>query len=105
MSIGYIGLGMILGALFNEKQVPIVWISVNLLTIFGGAWFPLEALGGVIQSTMNALPFAHALYAARDVMVQGVGFSGIATDFYWVLGYTLVFFTLGIFLFRRRMVE
>jgi len=105
MSVGYIGLGMILGSLFTSTQVPIVWISVNLLTIFGGAWFPLEEIGGVIQSTMNALPFAHALYAARDVMVQGVGFSDVAIDLYWVLGYTLAFFALGVFLFRRRMVE
>ena len=65
----------------------------------------LEEIGGGIQSTMNALPFAHALDATRDVMVHGVGFSDIAIDFLWVIGYTLVFFTLGIFLFRRRMVE
>ena len=105
MSIGYIGLGMILGSLFTEKQVGIVWIPVNLLTIFGGAWMDLEDIGGVIQSTMNALPFAHAIDAARDVMMHGVGFSDIAIDFYWVIGYTLVFFALGVFLFRRRMVE
>jgi len=105
MSIGYIGLGMLLGSLFTYKQVPIAWIAINLLTIFGGAWMDLEAIGGGIQSTMNALPFAHAIDAARDVMVHGVGFSDIATDFYWVLGYTLVFFALGVFLFRRRMVE
>ena len=54
---------------------------------------------------MNALPFAHALYAARDVMVHGVGFSDIAIDFYWVLGYTMAFFVLGVSLFRRRMLE
>jgi ABC-type polysaccharide/polyol phosphate export permease len=54
---------------------------------------------------MNALPFAHALYAARDVMIHGVGFVDIATDFYWVFSYTLVFFALGVLLFRRRMVE
>lgn len=105
MSIGYIGLGMILGSLFTEKQVGIVWILVCLLTIFGGAWMDLEDIGGVIQSTMNALPFAHAIDAARDVMMHGVGFSDIAIDFYWVIGYTLVFFALGVFLFRRRMVE
>jgi len=105
MSIGYIGLGMILGSLFTYTQAPIVWIVVMLLTVFGGAWMDLEEIGGVIQSTMNALPFAHALDAARDVMVHGVGFGDIATDFYWVLGYTLVFFALGVFLFRRRMVE
>ena len=105
MSIGYIGLGMILGSLFTYTQAPIVWIVVMLLTVFGGAWMDLEEIGGVIQSTMNALPFAHALDATRDVMVHGVGFSGIAIDFYWVLGYTLVFFASGVFLFRRRMVE
>jgi len=105
MSIGYIGLGMILGSLFTDKQVPIAWIAVNLLTIFGGAWMDLEEIGGVLQSTMNALPFAHAIDAARDVMVHGAGFGDIATDFYWVLGYTLAFFALGVFLFRRRMVE
>ena len=96
---------MLLGSLLTSKQVPTVWTAVNLPTIFGGAWVPLEALGGAFQSAMYALPFAHAIDAARDVMVYGVGFSDIATDFYWVLGYTVVFFALGIFLFRRRMVE
>ena len=41
----------------------------------------------------------------RDLSIDGVGFSGIATDFYWVLGYTLVTVPLAVFVFRRRMVE
>ena len=105
MSLGFIGMGMLLGALFTEKQLGAMYAPVILLVVFGGAWVPLEAMGGVFQSIMNAFPFAHALDAARDIMVHGAGFSDIATDFYWVLGYTLVFFALGIFLFRRRMVE
>lgn len=105
MSIGYIGLGMVGGSLFTYKQVPGFYTAVLLLTIFSGAWFDLEVFGGVFQSIMNAFPFAHALDAARGVMVHGAGFSDIAIDFLWVLGYTLVFFALGIFLFRRRMLE
>jgi len=105
MSIGYIGLGMILGSLFTYTQAPIVWVVVLLLTIFAGTWMDLEEIGGILQTTMNALPFAHALNATRDVMEHGLGFNCIATDFYWVLGYTLVFFVLGVFLFKRRMVE
>ena len=105
MSIGYIGLGMVAGSLLTYKQVPGFYTAVLLLTIFSGAWFDLEVFGGVFQSIMNVFPFAHALDASRDVMVNGVGFSGIAIDFLWVLGYTVVFFALGIFLFRRRMVE
>jgi len=105
MSLGFIGLGMILGALLTYNQLSAVYAPVILLVVFGGAWVPLEVMGGVFQSIMNALPFAHALDAARDIMAHGAGFSDIATDFYWVLGYTLVLFALGIFLFRRRMVE
>jgi ABC-2 type transport system permease protein len=105
MSLGYIGMGMILGSLFSYRQAPIVWIVVLLLTIFGGTWMDLEEIGGVIHTTMRALPFAHALDATRDVMEHGLGFHCIATDFYWVLGYTVVFFALGVFLFRRRMLE
>lgn len=105
MAICFIGLGMLLGSLFTYNQLGGVWSAVNILTAFAGAWFDLEAIGGVIQRIMNVLPFAHAIDAARNVMVDGVGFGSIATDFYWVLGYTLVFFGLGVFLFRRRMLE
>jgi ABC-type polysaccharide/polyol phosphate export permease len=65
----------------------------------------LEEMGGGIQSIMNFLPFAHALDATRDIMEHDVGFRCIAKDFYWVLGYTLVFFALAVFLFRRRMMD
>ena len=61
----------------------------------------LEMVGGVFQGIGYALPFAHAIDAVRDVLM-GSGFSDIATDFYWVLGYTVVFFVLGILCFRWR---
>jgi ABC-type multidrug transport system permease subunit len=97
---------MILGLLFNVNQVSGVGsMIITLVALLGGIWIDLEALGGVFYGVGNALPFAHAIGAARAVMVHGVGFSDIATDFYWVLGYTLVFFALGTFLFRWRMLE
>ena len=105
MSIGYIGLGMILGSVFTYTQASLVWIVVMLLTVFGGAWMDLAEIGGGLQSAMDVLPFAHALDATRDVIVHGAGFADIATDFYWVLAYTVAFFFLGVLLFRRRMVE
>jgi len=105
MAICCIALGMILGSLFTQTQVSGVGTAVIIFaSLFGGTWMDLEAIGGMFYSIGNALPFAHAANAARDVMM-GAGFSNIATDFYWVLGYTLVFFALGIFLFRRRMLE
>ena len=106
MGIGCVELGMILGLLFTANQVSGVGSAIiTLVALLGGIWIDLRTIGGVFYSIGNALPFAHAINGARAVMAYGAGFSGIATDFYWVLGYTLVFFALGTFLFRRRMVE
>jgi ABC-2 type transport system permease protein len=105
MGIGSVELGMILGLLFNVNQASAVGsVIITLVALLGGVWIDIEAIGGVFYSIGNALPFAHAIAAARDAMM-GAGFSSIATDFYWVLGYTVVFFALGTFLFRWRMVE
>jgi len=105
MGICSVELGMILGLLFNVNQASAVGsVIITLVALLGGIWIDLEAIGGVFYSIGNALPFAHAIDAARDAMI-GAGFSSIAPDFYWVLGYTVVFFALGTFLFRWRMVE
>jgi ABC-2 type transport system permease protein len=105
MSVGYIGLGMLLGSVLTSQQVGFSYAVVLIPTIFAGAWFELEVFGEGFTRAMNALPFAHALSATRGVMADGAGFADIATDFYWVLGYATVFFTLGVLAFRRRMVE
>jgi len=105
MGICSVELGMILGLLFNVNQASGVGsVIITLVALLGGIWIDIEAIGGVFYSIGNALPFAHAIDAARDAII-GAGFSSIATDFYWVLGYTVVFFALGTFLFRQRMVE
>lgn len=105
IAVFYIGLGMITGAAFSYKVVPAIYALVLLLTIFGGAWMNLEAIGGPIQSFGNYLPFAHAIDATRDVMISGADFSAIATDFYWVLGYAVATAALAVVVFRSRMME
>jgi ABC-2 type transport system permease protein len=105
MSFGYIGLGMVAGSLLGYKAVPGFYAAVLVLTIFGGAWFDLAAFGSVFKGIMEVFPFAHAIDASRNIMVNGAGFGDIAADFLWVLGYTVVLFILGVYLFRRKMVE
>ena len=56
-AVFYIGLGMIMGAVFSAKTIPFVYSAILLLTIFGGAWMDLEEIGGPLQSVGNALPF------------------------------------------------
>jgi ABC-2 type transport system permease protein len=104
-AIFYIALGMIVGSVFSYKTVPFAYMVILLLTIFGGAWMNLEAIGGAFQTVGNVFPFAHALDASRAVIVDGAGFGEIASDFFWVLGYTAATLVLAIYLFKRRMIE
>jgi len=105
MAIMYIALGMVLGSTFSTKIVAFPYMAILLLTIFGGAWMDLEAIGGVFRTAGDVFPFAHALDAARAVMIDGAGLSDIAVDLYWIIGYMLVSVALAVFFFRRRMVE
>ncbi len=105
MAVLFVALGMITGALFTYKQVPFVYMVILLLTIFGGAWMDIEAIGGGFKIVGDLFPFAHALDAVRDVMIDGAGFSNVASDVYWVLGYTVVIAGLAVLAFRHRMLE
>jgi ABC-2 type transport system permease protein len=105
MAIMFIAWGMILGAVFSTKAVPFAYMVILLLTIFGGAWMDLDAIGGVFRTAGDIFPFAHALDASRAIMIDGAGLGSIATHLYWILGYTVVTVALAIFSFRRRMLE
>jgi ABC-2 type transport system permease protein len=105
MAVFYVALGMILGALLTVAQTSGAYALVLILTIFGGAWFDLEEIGGVFLTIGDVLPFKHALDAARAVMADGAGLGDIATDLYWIGAYTIGAVALAIAVFQRRMSE
>ena len=105
MAVFYVALGMILGAVLTVAQTSGAYAVVLLLTIFGGAWFDLEEIGGVFLAMGDVLPFKHALDATRAVMADGEGVADIATDLYWIGGYTIGAVALAIVAFQRRMLE
>ena len=105
MAMFYVALGMILGAVLTVAQTSGAYAVVLMLTIFGGAWFDLEQIGGIFLTVADILPFKHALDASRSVMADGSGLADIATDLYWIGGYTVGAILLAIALFQRRMLE
>lgn len=102
MAVFYVALGVIFGALLTVAQTSGAYALVLLLTIFGGAWFDLNEIGGVFLSVGDVLPFKHALDAARAVLADGAGFGDIAGDLAWVGGYAAATSVLAVATFRRR---
>ncbi|NNC76308.1 MAG: ABC transporter permease [Acidimicrobiia bacterium] len=105
MAIFYIALGVVFGSTMSTRQVPFAYMVILLATIFGGAWINLEQIGGPLVTVGDLFPFTHAIDATRSAMVYGASFNVVASDVYWVFGYTAVVVVIAVVAFRRKMVE
>ena len=100
-----IGIGMIVGSLVkSESQAGVSWIFIVPMAMISGAWFSVEGMPAAVKTVAGALPFIHAIDAARAVL-NGSSFSAIILDLYWLIGWAVVLFAAGIVLFRRTMVS
>jgi ABC-2 type transport system permease protein len=100
----FTGLGLLLGTLLNDKQVGgIGSIVIQVATLLGGTWFDLNMIGGSLRTISYALPFAHAIDAARAALSGDFG--AIMPHLWWVLGYAVVLFALAVTAFRRKMTS
>lgn len=100
-----IGIGMIVGSLVkSESQTGISWIFIVPMAMISGAWFTVDRMPSAVKSIAGALPFVHAIDASRAI-INGSSFSAIVLDLYWLVGWAVVLFAVGIVLFRRTMVS
>jgi ABC-2 type transport system permease protein len=100
-----IGIAMIAGTLLkSQSQAPTCWIFIVPMAMISGAWFSVEGMPSAVKSVAGALPFIHAIDASRAV-INGSSFSAIIPDLYWLIGWAVVLFAVGIVLFRRTMMS
>lgn len=99
----FISIGMLCGSVMTDKQVGSVCgaILTNLSAWLSGVWFSLDLVGGALKAVANALPFVHAVNAARAAAAGN--FAGIWVDIAWVCGYALALTALAVWAFRRQM--
>lgn len=101
-AVMFIGFGLLLGCIFNDKQVGgIASILIMLVSFMGGMWFDLSLMGGAFQRVANLLPFAHAVEAAKAPLTGN--YAGLPVHLLWTLGYAVVIFALAIFVFQGKM--
>jgi len=100
-----IGIGMIVGSLVkSESQAGVSWIFIVPIAMISGTWFSTEGMPSAVKSVAGALPFIHAIDGSRAV-INGSSLSAIMPDLYWLVGWAVVLFAVGIVLFRRTMVS
>ena len=99
----YIGIGLLCGSVFNDKQVGGICgaLLTNLSAWFSGIWFDIELVGGTFKKISYALPFVHGVEMHRAAISGNYG--DILPHLWWVLGYGIITIAIAIFLFLRQM--
>ena len=103
-SVLFIGTGLLMGTLVNDKAVGgIASIIINLSGWLSGTWFNLNLVGGTFKAISDVLPFANAVNAARAA-ISG-DYAAILPSLLWVIGYAVAVLVISVVLFRRKMMN
>lgn len=102
-AVFFIGLGLLCGTLFNDKQVGGLCgaLLTNLAAWLSGTWFDLDLVGGAFKRIAYALPFARAVNAGRAALAGD--YAAIMPELWWVIGYAVAISVVAVVLFGRRM--
>lgn len=103
IALVFIGLGLLLGSVLSEKAVGGICgaLLTNLSAWFSNIWFNTSLVGGWFEALSNALPFAHAVNAARYAL-NGT-YQSIMGELVWVIGYAVVILVIAIIVFTIKM--
>ena len=103
VSLLFIGLGLLCGSVFNDKQVGGICgaLLTNLSAWLSGIWFDLDLVGGVFKKIAYALPFVHSVEMQRAAIAGD--YAGILPHLWWVLGYAAVTLAAAVLLFLKQM--
>jgi ABC-2 type transport system permease protein len=96
-------LGLLIGVLAKSEEQVVIFslIPMFILSGLGGAWVPLEYTGPAFQAIGHLSPVAWAMDGFKNIVARGLGFSSILLSVAALAGYTLLFFSLAAWRFRR----
>ena len=71
-----------------------------VFALMGGCWYPLELFPPAIQNAVKVLPTTWAMQGMLDLVLRGKGLADILPEAGVLLGFALIFFTVGVLRFR-----
>ena len=99
----FIAIGLICGAVLNDKQVGGICgaLLTNLTAWLSDTWFDVSLVGGAFEKIANALPFIHAVKAGRAAYIGD--YAAIMPELWWVIAYAVVCMTAAVAIFKKKM--
>ena len=99
-------MGLLIGVLVNNDS-QVVLVSLMAMFIFsamGGTWFMLEASSGAFATIGRLLPSAWAMNGYQNILIRGLGLGSTWHPALALLAYSLGFFGLAVWRFRKMEV-
>ena len=99
----FIAMGLLFGSLLTDKQVGGICgaLLTNLTAWLSGVWFDVKLVGGAFSKIANALPFLHAVEAARAATAGSV--RALPGHLAVVAAYALALLVLAVLAFTKTM--
>ncbi|MEZ5583864.1 MAG: ABC transporter permease [Candidatus Competibacteraceae bacterium] len=96
LPFGLVGAALVL--LFRTPgPVPAMVISLSIL--LGGVYYPTHVIPSWIQDISDVIPLTYGLHALRQVLLEGVTLSLVASDIGVLFIFVFLFFTVGVLTF------
>lgn len=95
-------LGTMLGT-FVKTEGQASGLSTMLgmvMALLGGCWYPLELFPQAVQTAVKMLPTTWAMKGLLEIVLRGGGVTAILPEAGVLLGFAVVFFTIGVLRFR-----
>jgi ABC-2 type transport system permease protein len=71
-----------------------------VFALMGGCWYPLELFPAAIQNAVKILPTRWAMQGMLDLVLRGGGLQDILPEAAVLLGFAVIFFSVGVWRFR-----
>lgn len=99
----FVGFGIMVSARVStqEDYVQMVMPFSMPMMFISGVFYPLETMPWIFQQIAKIAPLTYANDALRGVMLKGAGIGDIWIDVAVLLGFTALFFLMGVFRFNR----
>ena len=99
----FIGFGIMISARVSSQEdfmQSVMPITMPMMFV-SGVFFPIETMPWIFQKIAYILPLTYVNDALRAVMLKGAGVGDIWLDIVVLIGFTAVFFYLGVTQFNR----